>query len=94
MAALEHSDRVYQIFLHGVTSSLLRRLASVTKEPFPELTNLALCSSYDESMPLLPDSFLNRSAPRLLKFRLSGIPFTALPELLLSSHHLVNLDLS
>jgi hypothetical protein len=94
MAALEQSDRVYQIFLHGVTSSLSRKLATATKEPFPELTKLALCSSNDESTPVLPDSFLGRSAPRLLHFRLSGIQFLTLPRLLLSSHDLASLDLS
>ena len=61
--------------------------------PFPELTRLSLTSN-GETMPVIPDSFLDGSAPRLKFFLLSGIPFPGLPKLLLSATHLVSLRLS
>jgi len=93
LAALEHHNRVCHIDLWGVPSSLLERFATVTKEPFPALTYLELWSN-DESVPVLPDSFLGGSAPHLRTLYLIGIPFPALPKLLLSTNDLVNLDLS
>ena len=56
--------------------------------PFPEL--VALYLSYG---PALPDSFLGGSAPRLRYFCLNNIPFPGLPNLLLSTTHLVKLTL-
>src|SRR5713101_3622115 len=58
--------------------------------PFPELTDLQL-SSYDETLPVVPDSFLGGSAPSLEHVSLSGIPFPGLPKVLLSAAHLVDL---
>jgi hypothetical protein len=86
----EHKDRVDAIVLNHVNSSLLKIAAM--QEPFPELTLLRL-SSDGETVPVLPDSFLGRSAPRLRHFVLEGIPFPGLPELLLSATHLVTLHL-
>ena len=43
--------------------------------------------------PILCDSFLGGSAPRLRIFELTGILFPGLPELLLSATHLVELFL-
>jgi hypothetical protein len=45
-------------------------------------------------MPVIPDSFLDGSAPRLRTSNCHGIPFPGLPKLLLSATHLVNLWLS
>jgi hypothetical protein len=61
--------------------------------PFPELAALYL-SLRGSSPPLLPDSFLGGSAPRLRYFDLDGIPFPGLPKLLLSATHLVYLWLA
>ena len=63
--------------------------------PFPELTNLRL--SYFSPVPpvvVIPDSFLNGSAPRLQYFNLRRIPFPGLPKLLLSATHFVELKLA
>jgi hypothetical protein len=60
--------------------------------PFPKLTELRLFSD-SKTLPVIPDSFLNGSAPRLRIFGLGGIPFPGLPKLLLSATHLVNLQL-
>ena len=60
--------------------------------PFPELADLQLFSD-DETPPVILDSFLGGSAPRLQYFLLSGIPFPELPKLLLSANHLVYLEL-
>src|SRR5712691_3963268 len=40
VAALEHNDRVCQISLEYLPSSLWDRIAAVTQEPFPALTDL------------------------------------------------------
>ncbi|KAH9165185.1 hypothetical protein EDB89DRAFT_336496 [Lactarius sanguifluus] len=90
-AALEHPDRVRSIKL-AVTNSRLGRLASVVQEPFPSLTDLWL-SSKDRNAPVLPDVFLDGSAPRLQKIYLAGLSFPALPTLLLSASDLVYLRL-
>jgi hypothetical protein len=62
------------------------------QQPFPELTRLSL-ESVGQTVPVVPDSFLAGSAPRLKYFRLDGIPFLGLPKLLLSATHLVGLHL-
>ena len=62
------------------------------KEPFPVLTRLPIRSD-DSKVPVLPKGFLGRSAPHLREIALSGIPYPALPALLLSASHLVTLEL-
>jgi hypothetical protein len=91
ISALQQHNRVCTIIMGGVPSSLLKEFAAM-QEPFPALTYLYLYS-FDENVPVLPDSFLGGSAPRLQKLTLSGIPFPGLPKLLLSTHDLVTLHL-
>ena len=62
---------------------------------FPELTELRL-STFDETPPvthIIPDSFLDGSAPRLRFLSLWSVPFPGLSNLLLSATHLVHLCL-
>jgi F-box-like len=92
IAVLERSDRVCQINLMDVPSSLLEELSAAMQKPFLELTHLEL-SSYDEAVSVLPDSFLGGSAPRLQFLWLDGVPFPGLPGLLSSATHLVHLHL-
>jgi hypothetical protein len=93
VAALECNDRVCEVILSGVPNSLWERVAAVTQKPCPALTYLELRSN-DQPAPALPDSFLDRSAPSLQSLHLDGIPFPAAAKLLLSSNHLVDLNLS
>jgi hypothetical protein len=90
IAALELSNRVCIISLLDVSSSLLETLLAAVQEPFPELTHLWL-GSYGG--PVIPDSFLGGSAPRLQHLSLDGILFPGLPKLFLSATHLVDLRL-
>jgi hypothetical protein len=90
IAALERHDRICEIML-TLTSSLQPRFETVTQEPFPILWGLFLNSA--QAMPALPDAFLGGSAPRLQSLVLDGIPFPALPKLLLSCNDLVTLQL-
>jgi hypothetical protein len=91
LAALKPHNRVCGIRIDGVPNSLLKR--SATMKSFPALTELLL-SSNDEKAPVLPDSFLGGSAPRLRTLSLTGIPFLGLGKLLLSTANLVRLSLS
>jgi hypothetical protein len=91
IAALGQSDRVCRVFLWGLAHWQEKVLAAM-QVPFPELTYLRL-RTHDETPPVIPDSFLGGSAPRLRYFSLFGIPFPGLPKLLLSATHLVNLRL-
>ena len=93
VAALERRDRVHRIHLGGVNGSSLENILAAMQEPFPELTFLWL-SSFKEPVPIVPDSFLGRSAPRLRVLWLNGIPFPGLPKLLLSATNLDHLVLS
>jgi hypothetical protein len=90
IAALGQSDRVCKIDLGGYEDGILEEVLAVMQVPFPELTDLELWS-LAETPPVIPDSFLAGSAPRLQYFTLSGIPFPGLPKLLLSANHLVDL---
>ena len=90
VAVLEHRDRVDRIYFSRADHSALETVLAAMLEPFPDLRVL----SRDETLPVVPDSFLGGSAPRLRVFALSGIPFPGLPKLLLSTTRLVYLRLS
>jgi len=97
-AALEHNDRVWAVHLFDVPTLQLELFAGVMRKPFPELTLLQLhANAKNESTaqaPVLPDSFLNGSAPRLHTLSLDFVLFPALPKLLLTSTNLNCLVLS
>jgi hypothetical protein len=92
IATLEHNDRVCEIELRHISSSLWENVLTVMQEPFPILTDLKLLFA-DDMASIVPDSFLGGSTPRLRKLVLDGIPFPRLPKLLLSATHLVHLQL-
>jgi hypothetical protein len=92
LAALEHTDRVREIVLETVPNQLLEEFAALPPDPFPVLTCLRLRSIY-ESPPVLPESFLGASAPRLRHLYFDGIPFPTVWKLLISAHDLVTLEL-
>jgi hypothetical protein len=89
IAALERNDRVCGV---DIQSSQIEEVLAAMQEPFPALTYLDLVSK-DETEPVVPDSFLGGSAPRLRSLSLDRIPFPSLPRLLLSAADLVNLSL-
>jgi F-box-like len=94
VAVLERSDRVCYVNLTDKSLDS-EKLSAAMQVPFPELTYLRLWSNdkIDESPSILPDSFLGGSAPHLGHISLNRIPFPGLPKLLLSTTHLVVLDL-
>ena len=96
VAVLERGNRVHHIDLDGISRLRLETVLAAMQVPFPELTNLYLTpwlNTSDDTMPVLPDSFLGGSAPRLQTLYVDGILFPRLPKLLLSTTHLVNLSL-
>jgi hypothetical protein len=92
IAALELNDRVSMIAFTRVSNSTSEKIVEAMQDPFPALTHLSLWSC-DRMVPVLSDSFLGRSAPRLRCLRLRGIPFPTLPKLLSSATDLVTLHL-
>jgi hypothetical protein len=94
IAALERHDRVFIIDLECPTL-LLGQLSRVMRVPFPALTFLKLeFGDKSTPAPVLPDSFLGGSAPRLQRLILGGIPFPALPKLLSSCQDLVEVQVT
>ena len=94
IALLEHNDRVCQINFMSIPSSPpFENVLEAMEKPFPELTDLVIWCYDIETMPLLPDSFLGGSAPRLRNLSFNTIAFPGLPELLLSATQLVGLFL-
>jgi hypothetical protein len=89
IAALRHSNRIFHVHLSGLNYRLEKVLATM-QVPFPELTDLQLFSD-DGTPTVIPNSFLDGSAPCLRYFSLSGILFPGLSKLLLSANHLVDL---
>lgn len=93
---LEHNDRVCEINLRVLSSSLLESIMTAMQEPFPKLTSLRLCFADKTTSPVLsdPDSFMGGSAPSLQSLVLEGIPFPGLPALLLIASNLAHLTIS
>jgi hypothetical protein len=93
IAPLTRHNRVGKIYMVNIPNLLVKKIRAMTMEdPFLVLTFLLLHSKI-EDVPALPDSFLGGSAPQLQTLSLDGIPFPALPNLLLSTHGLVKLSL-
>jgi hypothetical protein len=91
---VEHSDRnrVCRISLWYLNSSQLEKVSAAIQDSFPELTYLSP-HSREETVPLLPDSFLDGTTPRLEYLELACIPFLGLQKLHLPAPHLVDLHL-
>ena len=94
VAALGQTNRVCQVSLWDLADQPLERVLAAMQGPFPELTGLRLRLYSDREVPVIPDSFMGGSAPRLRSFDLSRIPFPGLPKLLSSATHLVDLTLT
>jgi len=94
VAALEseHYNRICEIRILDTTNSRWERLTAAMQKSFPELTFLQVWV-YGDMVPVLPDSFLCGSAPRLRILSLKGVPFPSMPKLLLSADGLVRLTL-
>jgi hypothetical protein len=90
IAALERNNRVCQIRLK--LDLQWEKVLDVMQEPFPALTHLILSSDI-EIAPVVADSFMGGSAPRLQYLLLGGVPIPGLPKLLLSATDLVYLNL-
>ena len=109
IAGLERTDRVRRISFIDILDLDLEEVLTTMQKPFPNLTHMELLRTdsgvyelpfyvsedfFDPIVdPVVPDSFLGESAPRLRYFALLGISFPALPKLLLSATHLENLYL-
>ena len=89
IAALECHDRISDILIYEIRGPELEKLITVLHKPLPLLRNFSMRSS-DKSVPVLPETFLGGSAPRLRTFQLSGIPFPSLPKFIL---HFTHIDL-
>jgi hypothetical protein len=97
VVALGHRDRVSSINLmahpYGYGDLQWDKVLAAMQVPFPALTNLQLECGENESIPIVPDTFLGGSVPRLQHLRMEHIPFPGIPRLLLSSTQLVTLHL-
>ncbi|KAI0284790.1 hypothetical protein BC826DRAFT_1109559 [Russula brevipes] len=89
IAALEHPDRVRHISIKRFPRAW-ETLAGAMQVPFSELTYLQLWLHDIPPLTVLPGG----SAPRLRTLDLSGIPFPAVRDLILSASYLVRLSLS
>jgi hypothetical protein len=92
IAVLKHNDRISELDLVDIPSPQLEKIWAAMEQPFPELTHLQL-QRRDETAPVVPASFLGESSARLQSLFLYWIPFPGLPKLLMSTIHLVRLDL-
>ena len=90
VAGLGHNDRVCEIYIEWVFGDEFEKLATVMQDSFPALTHLHL-DPYSGEVPIVPDSFLGGSAPRLRSLYVNQA-YPALPKLLLSATGLVNLS--
>ena len=91
IAALERRDRISDIFISDIRGPELEKLVPVLNK-LPVLTRFFL-QSFDESVPVLPETFLGGSAPRLQSFTLRDIPFLSFPKFILRFTHIAYLDL-
>jgi len=87
IAAVERHDRVSHISINNINGSALEQLAAAMQQPLPTLNDFRL-ESWNESVAVLPETFLGGSAPHLEMFILRGIPFPTFPKFILSSTHI------
>jgi hypothetical protein len=88
IAAVEHGhDRISHILIHDINGPALEKLSAAMQQPLPTLKHLSL-RSFDESVPLLSETFLGGSAPVLETFQLYAIPFPTFPRFILSFTHI------
>ena len=90
VAALRLNHRVSGIRLEYTPDSAWEIFALLMQQPFPALTQLCI-QSYGQIETAVSCSLLGGSAPRLRDLDLYGVPFPALPGLLLSTTNLVRL---
>ena len=96
IAAFGQSNRIFKVLL-DLAGWQVEQVLAAMQVPFPNLTRLRLSSpddEIDETPPVVPDSFLDGSAPSLRSLELDSIPIPGLPKLLLSATRLVYLRLS
>jgi hypothetical protein len=93
IAALRQHSRVCKIYYidRKFQGPLLKEFAAMD-EPFPVLRSLKLIPS-GQNVPVLPDSFLGGSAPRLRSLDLVGTSYLSIGKLLSSTTNLVRLSL-
>jgi hypothetical protein len=91
-AALEHKDRIHQLDLFSIPSSLSKKVLSAIQQPFPSIVHLGLAFQH-ETTPVEPELLLGGSAPHLLTLSLNRMSVPGLPTILLSATHLVRLEL-
>ena len=92
LAAFEHKDRVCGIVFRHISNALWENVSAAMQVSLPALTRLDLVSK-DEAMPVVPNSFLGGSAPRLRSLHMARIPFPGFPRLISHATELVNLEL-
>jgi hypothetical protein len=92
IAALNHPDRVSSVSLR-LTGRQLSQMVTVMQEPFPALRHIFMAMHTSNDVSVFPCEFLGGSAPSLQTINLQGIPFPALPALLLSTSDLVTMKL-
>ena len=93
ITTLQHKDRVCSVRLY-TTGSQLAKAVTFLQEPLPMLTDLYMRpTGLTSDRPVLTAEFLGGSAPNLLEITLHSTSFPALPTLLLSTSHLVSLNL-
>ena len=91
LAVLNRHDRVSMIQLNYFrTTPEVEKVWAAMQVPFPELTVLQLWSD-NYKTPIVPDSFLGGSSPRLQEIWLKTVPFPGLPKLLSSATHLTEI---
>ena len=94
LAAFGQRSRVCEVDL-SLTGWGWEDVLAAMQVPFPELTDLKVVSCYEPPLePVIPDSFLGGSAPRLRHLEFDGVTFPGLPKLHLSAPHLVSLTIS
>jgi hypothetical protein len=89
LAALKHCDRVHQIHIAITEDYQWGDVVTAMQGPFPKLRSLAL-RSFRGGL-IIPDTFLNGSAPCLQVLNLNAISFPSLPRLLPSTSDLTSL---
>jgi hypothetical protein len=96
VVALLQRSRLRRIKLRHVPNTDIDKLLAAMQVPFPNLRILRLAwldARPEETVRVLPDTFLRGSAHRLRHLYLRGIPYPSLPKLLMSATHLVDLNL-